>query len=65
MIDLKVTNAMFELLRTVFEAERELSRESAEILKANLSAIYEISKRNDMAHLIGFALENIDLLMIK
>ena len=57
MIDLKVTNAMFELLRTVFDAERELSRESAEILKANLSAIYEISKRNDMAHLIGFALE--------
>ena len=32
MIDLKVTNAMFELLRTVFDAERELSRESAEIL---------------------------------
>ena len=57
MIDLKVTNAMFELLRTVFDAERELSRESAEILKSNLSAIYEISKRNDMAHLIGFALE--------
>ena len=57
MIDLKVTNAMFELLRTVFDTEKELSRESAEILKANLSAIYEISKRNDMAHLIGFAIE--------
>ncbi len=57
MIDLRVTDAMFELLRTVFDAEKELSYDSAEILKANLSAIYEISKRNDMAHLIGFALE--------
>ena len=57
MIDLKVTDAMFELLRTVFDTDRELSRDSAEILRANLSAIYEISKRNDMAHLVGFALE--------
>lgn len=57
MIDLRVTDAMFELLRTVFSEERELSQDSAEILKANLFPIYEISKRNDMAHLIGYALE--------
>ncbi len=61
MVDLKVMTAQFELLRTAFVGGAEISRESAKLLKANLSDIYEISKRNDMAQLVGFALEKNNL----
>lgn len=57
MINLKVTDALFELLRTVVAEKKELSKSSADILRSNLALIYDISKRNDMAHLVGFALE--------
>ncbi|MBR2447463.1 MAG: nucleotidyltransferase family protein, partial [Clostridia bacterium] len=36
----------------------KLSNEEVEVIKGNLHEIYAISKRNDMAHLIGYALEN-------
>lgn len=57
MIDLKVTDSLFELLRSVLAEDKELSRGSADILRKNLNLIYDISKRNDIAHLVGFALE--------
>lgn len=57
MVDLKVTAALFELLRTVFSENGKLGQDSAKALKEHLAAIYEISKRNDMAHLVGYALE--------
>ena len=56
-IEGKLTDAIIDLLRTVLAEEKELSRGSADILRKNLNLIYDISKRNDMAHLVGFALE--------
>ncbi len=57
MLNIQVTDALFDLIRTVFANDRVLSEENAEIVKNNLPDIYEISKRNDVAHLVGYALE--------
>lgn len=57
MIDLKITDAMISLIRTVLREDCNLSNEDAEIVKDNLKEIYDISRRNDMAHIVGYALE--------
>ena len=57
MVDLTVTNAVFALLRTAFVYDAVLSRDDAEIIKSNINEIYQIAKRNDIAHLVGFALD--------
>lgn len=57
MLDLKVADAMFSLLRTVLRDDSKLSNEEVEIIKDNLHEMYAVSKRNDMAHLVGYALE--------
>ena len=57
MIDLKVTDAMLALIRTVLCDDAVVTDEEAEIIKNNLHEIFDISKRNDMAHLVGVALE--------
>lgn len=62
MLDLKVTDTIFSLLRTVLRDDCKLSNEEVEVIKGNLHEIYAVSKRNDMAHLIGYALEKQSLI---
>lgn len=57
MIDLNVTDAMISLIRTALREECSLSADDAEIIKSNLKEIYDISRRNDMAHIVGYALQ--------
>lgn len=57
MLDLKVTDALFALLRTVFKPDAEFTDADASIIRANLDDIYKVCKRNDIAHLVGHALE--------
>ena len=57
MLDLKVTDALIALLRTVFDPNAEFGDDEAALVKENLEDIYKVSKRNDTAHLVGYALE--------
>lgn len=57
MLDLKVADAIFSLLRSVLRDDCTLSDKDVEVIKCNLHEIYAVSKRNDMSHLVGFALE--------
>lgn len=62
MLDLNVTDAMFSLLRTVLRGDCKLSDRDVEVIQANLRQMYDMSKRNDMAHLVGYALEKQSLI---
>lgn len=62
MLNIKVTNAMFALLRTVLVEGATLTEGDAKIIQDNIEEIYLISKRNDMAHLVGYALEKAELI---
>ena len=57
MLDIKVTDAMFALLRTVFDDEKTLREEDRATICENIGQIYAISNRCDMAHLFGYAME--------
>lgn len=61
-MELKVADAVFALLRTVLRDDCDLSGDDKQIIKDNIREIYETSKRNDMAHLVGYALEKQDLI---
>ncbi len=50
-------HAMFKLLHTVFDRDIGISKEEAALITDSISDIYAISRHNDMAHLVGFALE--------
>ena len=65
MLDLKVADAIFSLLRSVLRDDCTLSDKDVEVIKCNLHEIYAVSKRNDMAHLVGYALEKQSLISPK
>ena len=62
MPDMKVTDAMIALIRTVFKDDETLDAESQDVIRNNTEEIYKIAKCNDMAHLIGYALEKADMI---
>ena len=57
MVDFKVTDAMLALIRTAICGGGDLTENQIQTVKAELCEIYEIARRNDMAHLVGLALE--------
>ena len=57
MFNVLTVDAMFALMRTVFRADVSMNDEEKKTVKENLAAIYLISEQCDMAHLVGYALE--------
>ena len=53
---------MFALIRTVFKSDEKLSEEDELVIRNNIGQIFVISERCDMAHLVGYALEQADLI---
>ena len=64
-MDINVTDAMFALLRTAFDHCAELDEGHTRIIKNNLKNIYKISTRNDIAHIVGYALETQGLIDVE
>lgn len=62
MLDVKVMHSMFALIRTVFRSDDKLSEEDEQVIRSNIGQIFVISERCDMAHLVGYALEQADLI---
>ena len=62
MIDLKVTDAMISLVRSALRGDCGVSLKDAEAIKSNMVDIYQIAKRNDIAHIVGYALEKHELI---
>ncbi len=62
MLDTRITDAMFALLRTVFNEDEKLDDGQIETIQSHICDLYHISKRSDMAHLVGYALEKNELI---
>ena len=56
-MDIKVMDAMFAAIRTVFTPDSALSDTDADLLRRNLNNVYMVSNRSDMAQIVGYALE--------
>ena len=61
-IDNRGAKAMLALIRSALIEDEALSKEDEEIIKNNIEEIYKISKRNDIAQLIGHALDKTELI---
>lgn len=62
MLDLKVMESMFALIRTVIGQNESLDDDDRAIIRDNIEQIYVVSERCDMAHLVGYALEKAELI---
>ena len=63
MLDINVTDSMFALLRTVFDDKKALREEDRVTICGNIGQIYAISERCDMAHLFGYAIEKLGIIL--
>ncbi len=54
---LEAVHAMLKMIAAVIDEDKVLSDEDRKLIKENIGGIYGVSKRNDMAHLVGYALE--------
>lgn len=52
----KMIGVMFKLLRSVFNKEEQFSSDEIKTVKENLKPLFLLSKKHDIAHLIGYAL---------
>ncbi len=52
----KMIGVMFKLLRSVFNNEEQFSSDEIKTVKENLKPLFLLSKKHDIAHLIGYAL---------
>ena len=57
MLDTRLTDTLFALLRTVFNENESLNSEDIDVINNSFCELYYISRRSDMAHLVGYALE--------
>ena len=54
---INTARALLRLLAAAIDAGGELCAHDRELIKGNIDDIYTFSKNNDMAHLVGYALE--------
>ena len=57
MLETKAISAMFSLIKTVFDTSVSITEAETGLLRDNLDELYELSKRHDLAHLVGYALD--------
>jgi len=49
---------IFKLIRSVLNSQEELSDSEKIYIKNNLKQLYAITKKHDIAHLVGYSLIN-------